>query len=63
MTVERTIKFNFSEKDRNIFEAAKEFLDNIRDDDYEEMCNQLCTIRELYDSLDDFINFMNDNME
>ena len=33
------------------------------DDDYEALTDELCTVRELYDSLDDFINFIIDNME
>ena len=63
MKVERTVKFIFSEEDRNIFEKAKEFLDDMRDDDYEALTDELCTVRELYDSLDDFLNLINDNME
>ena len=62
MKIERTVKFTFSEEDRSIFKKAKEFLDDMLDDDYEALTDELCTVRELYDSLDDFINFINDNM-
>ena len=63
MIVKRTVKFTFSEADLETFQKTKRFLDDMLDDDYEALTDELCTVRELYDSLDDFINFIIDNME
>ena len=63
MIVKRTVKFIFNEADLETFQKAKRFLDDMLDDDYEALTDELCTVRELYDSLDDFIGFIIDNME
>lgn len=63
MKIERIVKFTFSEADLETFQKAKRFFDDMSDDDYEALTDELTTVRELYDSLDDFINMIIDNME
>lgn len=63
MKIERIVKFTFSEADLETFQKAKRFLDDMSDDDYKALTDELTTVRELYDSLDDFINMIIDNME
>ena len=63
MKIKRTVKFTFDEADRDIFQAAKRILDNMSYDDYEALADECCQVRELYNSLENFIDFIVDNME
>lgn len=64
MKIKRTVKFTFDEADRDIFQAAKRILDNMSYDDYEALADEFCPpVRELYNSLENFIDFIVDNME